>query len=80
MDKKFQLIPSARRKELEADIRHAVSQIIEVGFNMTNFSICHGTSGNLLALNYYRSYLKGHEAQELEKFWKLSIGSCIHLV
>ena len=71
LDKKFQLIPSARRKELEADIRHAVSQIIEVGFNMTNFSICHGTSGNLLALNYYRSYLKGHEAQELEKILEI---------
>lgn len=67
LDKKFHIISKTKRSELEADMKHAASQIIEIGFDMTNFSICHGTSGNLLALSYYCSYLSGNEREELEK-------------
>lgn len=35
------------------DIKHAIYDIKNIGIDMTNFTLCHGTSGNLLALSYY---------------------------
>ncbi|HEL1169997.1 TPA: type 2 lantipeptide synthetase LanM, partial [Streptococcus equi subsp. zooepidemicus] len=50
LNDKYNILSDSEVEELRKDIEHAVKQIIEIGFDMTNFSLCHGTSGNLLAL------------------------------
>lgn len=65
LDDRYKLLSPSERTALEADLQHASKQIIDLGFDMTNFSLCHGTSGNLLALSYYQSYLPENDAQRL---------------
>lgn len=65
LDDRYKLLLPSERTALEADLQHASKQIIDLGFDMTNFSLCHGTSGNLLALSYYQSYLPENDAQRL---------------
>lgn len=66
VDDKYKILSNSERKELERDVEHAVEQIIEIGFDMTNFSLCHGISGNLLALSYYMNCLEGEKATKLK--------------
>ena len=57
LDDRYKILSDSEREELKKDVEHAAEQIVEIGFDMTNFSLCHGTSGNLLALSYYMNYL-----------------------
>lgn len=67
LDDEYSLLSHSERIELENDMKHAAKQILEIGFDMTNFSLCHGTSGNLLALTYYQSYLTGADSEKLKE-------------
>jgi len=66
LDDRYKILSDSEREELKKDVEHAAEQIVEIGFDMTNFSLCHGTSGNLLALSYYMNYLGNDESKKFK--------------
>ncbi|HEL2433529.1 TPA: type 2 lantipeptide synthetase LanM family protein [Streptococcus suis] len=66
LNDKYNILSDSEVEELRRDVEHAVKQIIEIGFDMTNFSLCHGTSGNLLALSYYLNYMENCQSKKLK--------------
>lgn len=61
----FHILSVDDESRILTDITHAVNQILQIGFDMTNFTLCHGTSGNLLALSYYYEILGRESCPEL---------------
>ncbi|MHB9782638.1 type 2 lanthipeptide synthetase LanM family protein [Streptococcus sp. 10F2] len=67
LNDKYNFLSDSDVIEMEEDVEHAVKQIIEIGFDMTNFSLCHGTSGNLLALSYYSNHIKNSQSKIIKE-------------
>lgn len=50
LEKEHKLFTLKEKSDFYNQIDHALMDILDIGINMTNFSLCHGTSGNLIAL------------------------------
>lgn len=67
LNDKFKILNDQELYLLKNDINHAIRQIINIGFDMNNFTLCHGVSGNLLALTYYYNIFGDKEFSQLDK-------------
>lgn len=67
LNQEFKILSIQEESLLVDDIQHAIKQIISIGFDMNNFTLCHGVGGNLLALTYYNNLYGGENSSELEK-------------
>lgn len=66
LNKKFKILSIQEESLLVDDIQHAIKQILSAGLNMNNFTLCHGVSGNLLALTYYNNLYGDKSNPDLE--------------
>lgn len=53
MNEKLKLLTLGQVSMMKEEINHAISDVLDVGLDIENFSICHGVSGNLLALHCF---------------------------
>lgn len=70
IDNTYHILSKDDLNELLSDVEHAVCQIVRIGFDMTNFTLCHGTSGNLLALSYFNSIKLNNDKFNLDSTLK----------
>ncbi|SEF22670.1 type 2 lantibiotic biosynthesis protein LanM [Streptococcus gallolyticus] len=75
LNKKFKILNEQDVHQVYDEISHSVSDIIDRGLSIKNFSLCHGIMGNLIALNEYSLTFSNEEVQKLVQKTLLSVCS-----